>query len=73
MVETTEAKPLIKPTDPATEDQWKVINEAIDAGTIPEKTHQWLIGELDKGKEVNVKQASTIIKRIKMAEKEAKE
>jgi hypothetical protein len=72
LVEETEAKPLIRPTDPATEDQWKVINAAIDTNTIPTKTHEWLVGELDKGKEINVKQASTIIKRIKMQEKEAK-
>lgn len=65
-VEQTEAPANRKPTDPATEEQWKVINEAIKGGTIPEKTHEWLVDEMDKGKEINLAQASTVIKRIRM-------
>lgn len=69
LVEQTEAKPQHKPTDPATEEQWKVINDAIEKKTIPEKTHDWLIAEMDKGKEITLKQASTVIKRIRMSER----
>lgn len=69
-VEQTEAKPQLKPTDPATEEQWKVINDAIDDGTIPTATHEWLIKEMDAGKEITLKQASTVIKRIRMGGKD---
>lgn len=65
-VEQTEAKPINRPTDPATSEQWKRINDAIEDGSIPEATHEWLKKHMDSGKELNFKQAMTVIQRINM-------